>query len=122
MASEATMQKLSEVRSRINDDNRVSLSDFSRGKEWRKKLSRDEFMELQEHGERMAWIISEEGMREVVDYIAELEEQLERASVEAMFRARSGREDWKSGDELKDAALAYFRDNRDELMKAAGID
>lgn len=122
MASEATMQKLSEVRSRINDDNRVSLSDFARGKEWRKKLSRDEFMELQEHGERMAWIISEEGMREVVDYIAELEEQLERASVEAMFRARSGREDWKSGDELRDAALAYFHDNRDGLMKAAGLD
>ena len=119
MTSMATAERLSDVRSRIYDDGRVSLSEFARGKGWREKLERNEFMELLEHGERTAWVISEEGMRQVVDYISELEEQNERSSVRAMFEARAGREDWMSGDELAQAAKAYFLENEGALVKAA---
>ena len=119
MSNVATLERLSGVRSRIFDDNRVSLSEFARGKAWRQKLAENEFMELQEHGDRVAWIISEEGMRGVFEYITELEEQVELASVRAMFEAREGSEDWKSGAELERDALAYYRAHEGKLMKAA---
>ena len=119
MTSMATAERLSDVRSRIYDDGRVSLSEFARGKGWREKLERNEFMELLEHGERTAWVISEEGMRRVVDYISELEEQNERSSIRAMFEARADREDWMSGAELARAAKAYFLENEGSLANAA---
>ena len=120
--SAAATERLSSVRSRIHDDNRISLTEFARGKDWRTKLATNGFMELQEHGERIAWIISEEGMSEVVDYIEELEGRVERASIYAMLRAREGRNDWKSGPELADAAKAYLLENYDELMGAVDGD
>lgn len=119
MANAATVERLSGVRSRIHDDSRVSLSEFARGKEWRSKLARNEFMELQEHGERMAWVVSEEGMRKMVDYITELEEQVESASIRAMFETRKGRENWEAGAELAEAAATYFLEHEAELAKAA---
>ena len=119
MASVAMVEKISDVRSRIYDDGRVSLSEFARGKGWRDKLERNEFMELLEHGERTAWVVSEEGMRRMVDYISGLEEQAERASVHAMFEARDGRDDWKAGAKLADAAKSYFLDHEAEFLKAA---
>ena len=119
MAKAAVVEKLSGVRSRIYDDARVSLSEFARGKEWREKLANNEFMELLEHGERTAWIISEDGMREMVDYITELELQAERSSVRAMLDARDGRSDWQSGAELAQAAKSYFLEQEDALAAVA---
>ena len=119
MANAATVERLTGVRSRIHDEGRVSLSEFARGKEWRAKLAKCEFMELLEHGERTAWVVSEEGMRGMVDYISELEEQVERASIRAMFESREGREDWRTGAELADAAKSYFLAHEAELAKAA---
>lgn len=119
MNSPSTADRLSEVRLRIYGDSRVALSEFARGKTWRSKLQSNEFMELQEHGERMAWLISEDGMRGIVDYISELEGQVERASIRAMFDVRNEEAEWKTGADLRDAALSFFRDNEDELMETA---
>lgn len=117
-----TVDKISDIRSRIYDDNRVSLSDFARGKEWRAKLAKDDFMELQDHGERMAWIVSEQGMREVVDYVSELERLIERTAIQAMFEEREGREEWKTGTDLEKAALSYLGEHGPDLLKAARDD
>ena len=122
MPGTATLERISEVRSRLFDDSRVSVSDFARGREWRTKLQSNAFVELQEHGDRIAWVISEEGMKGVFDYIRELEEQVERASIRAMFETRKGQENWKTGEELKTDALAYFRAHEGELMKVANGD
>lgn len=122
MATSATMEKIASVHSRVHNDSRVSLSDFARGKEWRAKLASDDFMELQEHGQRLAWVISEDGMREMVDYISELELHLELASIRELAHARAGHENWKTGDELKGAALHYFQEHEHELLGATGND
>lgn len=46
----------------------------------------------------------------------------EQASLAAMFETRKGMEDWKTGTELKEAALSYLHEHRDALFEAAGID
>lgn len=46
----------------------------------------------------------------------------EQASLAAMFETRKGMEDWKTGTELKEAALSYLHEHRDALFEAVGID
>lgn len=122
MANASTLESFSGVRARIYSDNRVSLSDFARSKGWRSKLAKNDFMELQEHGDRVAWIISEKGMRTVFEYISKLEEQVELASIRAMFDVREGNEDWKSGADLERGALAHFHAHEAEFLKMANSD
>jgi hypothetical protein len=122
MVDSAILEKLSSVRTRLDADDRVSLSEFARGRAWRSKLAASAFMELQEHGERMAWIVSEAGMRDMLDYISDLELQAQRSSIRAMADAREGFENWQSGSSLESAALDYFRKNEAELVRVAAGD
>ena len=118
MSPALAASRVAEIRSVIHDDRRVSLTDFSRGRAWRDKLAANGILELQDRSERIAWVVSEQDMTQIVDYIAELEEQMERDSAEAMVRTREGREDWKGGPELAEAALKSFEQRKDALMAA----
>lgn len=110
---------IADIRSRMSSDRRVSLSEFTRGKGWRAKLADNAFMEVQEHSERIGWLVSEEGMADFVDYVAELEEKVERAEVASIVESRRGYENWMSGTDGAEAAKAYFADHAEALMKAA---
>ena len=117
MSDLAIQEKLSDVRTRVKSDDRVSISVFARSKDWMSKLAKNDFIEVQDRGKRIAWVISEEGMDGMIEYIDSLEERIEMLSVQAIFAAREDREDWKTGAELQTAALAYFRANKDSLGK-----
>ena len=75
-------------------------------------------MEVQDRGNRVAWVVSVDGMAQIVDYIHLLEEASERDFVRAMLHARRNDEEWKSGSELVAAADAYFNEFGDDLMAA----
>lgn len=116
MAPATVKARVSGIRDKIRDDGHVTLTDFARGKGWRVKLSDYDIVELREHGERTAWIVSEDGMEGIVDYISDLEAQLERASIEAMIDSRRGLDNWASGKELAEGAARYFKEHEKALL------
>ena len=81
MSDLAIQEKLSDVRTRVKSDDRVSISEFARSKDWMSKLAKNDFIEVQDRGKRIAWVISEEGMDGMIEYIDSLEEQIGRAHV-----------------------------------------
>lgn len=99
-----TASRVGRIRDKIHDDSRVTLIDFARDERWREKLAKNGVLELLDCSGRIAWIVSEEDMVQMVDYIAELEEQMERESVAAMMETRAGRDNWMSGADLAEAA------------------
>lgn len=113
-----TASRAADIRGKIHDDSRVTLTDFARGKSWRTKLAKNGVLELLDRSGRIAWIVSENDMAQMVDHIAELEEQMERDSIAAMLEARDGREDWKSGRELAEAATRSLDSRYDALVAA----
>ena len=118
MTAVAAAGNIADIRSRISGDRRVSLSEFTRGKGWRAKLADNAFMEVQEHSERIGWLISEDGMADFVEYVSELEEKVERAEVAAIVESRRGHENWMSGAAGAEAAKAFFAENVERLMGA----
>ena len=113
-----TASRVEDIRGKIHDDSRVTLTDFARGKQWREKLAKRGVLELLDRSGRIAWIVSEEDMAQMVDHIAELEEQMERESIAAMLEARAGRENWMSGAELAEAASRSLDSRYESLVSA----
>ncbi|MBQ9000597.1 MAG: hypothetical protein IJ087_01935 [Eggerthellaceae bacterium] len=118
MSTVAAAANVADIRSRVAGDHRVSLSEFTRGKAWRAKLAENAFMEVQDHSERIGWLISEEGMAGFVEYVSELEDKVERAELAAIAESRRGYEDWRSGTDGAEAAKAYFAEHEAEFMEA----
>ena len=113
-----TTSRAADIRSKIHDNSRVTLTDFARNKEWRAKLAENGVLELLDRNGRIAWIVSEQDMTQMVDRIAELEEQMERESIAAMLTARADRENWMSGSNLAEAAIESLERRREALVSA----
>lgn len=118
LASIETADRIADIRGRIHDSRCVSLTDFARGKAWREKLAKNGVLELQDRSGRIAWIVSEDDMAQMVDYVAELEDKMERESIAATLRAREGRENWMGGSELAKAATQSLESRYDALVAA----
>lgn len=116
LASIETADRIADIRGRIHDGRCVSLTDFARGKAWREKLAENGVLELQDRSGRIAWIVSEDDMARMVDYVAELEDRMERESIAAMLKAREGRENWMGGPELAKAATQSLESRYDALV------
>lgn len=113
-----TADRISGIRDRIRDDHSVSLTDFTRGRSWREKLAKNGVLELQDRGGRIAWIVSERDMAQMVDYVSELESKMEEESIAAILETRKGRENWMSGPELAEAAVKSLNSRYEALVAA----
>ena len=98
---------------------RIGLSDFSHGRKWRDDLGKASVIEIVDRTETAGWLVSDEGMASLVGRIEALEDELEQARLSALFAARAGRADWKSGAELADAAKKSARARRASIERAA---
>lgn len=96
----------------------ITVTDLARSKEWRTKLPQVGMMEITDRGQTAGWLVSEQDIEAIVYAIIDLQEELEKASMEAMFQTRSpeGAGAWKSGKELESEALVYFDEHGDEVM------
>ena len=87
---------------------RYGVTEIARSKEWRANLPQEGCIEIVDHADTVGYILSPEYAAELAETTRRLEEQVERASVEAMFAARETYTDLKSGHELADAATALL--------------
>lgn len=110
------------MRAASSGQRRISVTDLARGKDWRAELPEVGVMEVTDRGETAAWLLSDADMKALAEGYALLEEELEQAQVSAIFSAREGYHDLRSGSDLKDAARTAFDVRRDELMRLANGD
>ena len=107
MVAFSALERMGSVRERVSDRSRISVTELARSKEWREKLPASGVMEITDRGDTAGWLVSDADMAAIVEGYAYLEDQLERAQVEAMFAARPEGEPL-SGDSLTAAAAERF--------------
>lgn len=104
----AVLERMQVLNHARKDAPRISLTELARSSGWRKALNQKGVVEVVDRTETAAFLVSRQGMAELLETIDSLEEQLERADIASMVNARSGRQNWMSGDELASAAWSEF--------------
>ena len=100
----------------VNSPVRIGVSEFARSKVWRDQLPQMGCFEVVDRNGVIGYMMDTDYALALNDKINELERQVEQAQIDAMFKARADRVDVKSGEDLKQEALAYFDENADALM------
>ncbi|WP_165055397.1 MULTISPECIES: hypothetical protein [unclassified Adlercreutzia] len=116
MAPMELLERAAGVSSRVSRDSRISVTELSRGTDWRKRLPDEGIIEVTDRGDTAAWLVSDKDMQALVKRYSLLEEELERAQISAIFRTREDARP-KTGNELKQAARAAFAKRGQELSE-----
>ena len=95
---------------------RVGVSEFARSKDWRKRLPKTGCFEVVDRSGVVGYMLAPEYAVALSDRIAQLEQLVEQAQIAAMFKAREGYNDVKTGAELRVAVEESFNARIDSLM------
>lgn len=115
--------KIEKFQSVIGAGERVGVSEFARSKSWRSKLSESGCFEVVDRGGSVVgYVLAPDYATALNERLTDLEEQVEKAQIAAMFEARSDYTDIETGEKLKTEALGYFDKNIDALMEIANGD
>lgn len=117
-----TIDRVASIRGKVHSDSRVSVTDFARGRRWREELPQCGVIEIVDRTETAGFLLSKEGMNSLLETIDSLEEQVERAQIDAMFAARSDYQNPLEGDSLVEGALASFEARKDALREILDVD
>lgn len=105
-----------------SSDARISLTELARSSGWRKVLQSVGVVEVVDRTETAAFLVSREGMADLLETIDSLEEQLEAADVLALANARADRGNWMAGGALADAAWDEFAARRSRFQAVTNGD
>ena len=108
-----TFSKVDKIKNTVSSEHRLGVTDFARSKKWREDLIESDVIEVVDRTETAGYLISPAGMKSIISRINELEKELERARVDALFDARKDIQNWTTGEKLVENALQ----NLDELRK-----
>lgn len=109
-------EKVERFQTMVGAVDRVGVSEFARSKEWRMRLPQSGCFEVVDRNGVVGYLLAPEYAQSLSQRIASLEAQLERAEVAAMFEAREGYTDVRTGTDLKAAVTDAFNERIDELM------
>lgn len=105
------------ILSKASEDNtRISLTELARSSGWRKVLKSAGVVEVVDRTETAAFLVSREGMADLLETIDSLEEQLEMADVSVLVSARAERCRWMEGEALANEAWSEFMAHRDQYQ------
>ena len=103
------LSKADIIRNSISSDCRIGLTEFTRSKKWRNDLHNHDVIEIVDHTETVGFLISPEGMHSLAASFDKLEEEIERAQIDALFANRQDLGDWSSGKELAQKAKGSLK-------------
>ena len=107
MAPYAALERMGSMRDLVSGRSRISVTELTRGKEWRERLPESGVIEITDRGDTAGWLVSDDDMAAIVESYAYLEEQLEQTQIAAMFSTRSDARP-QSGDELATSVANAF--------------
>lgn len=112
------LNEVEELRSHTHVAPRITLSELARGKGWREELPESGVIEVTDRAQTVGWLLSDERVHGLLTLIDELAAELEERQVQDILSARTGYQDWRSGDDLEREALESL-DKRVGAMEAA---
>ncbi|WP_165045963.1 hypothetical protein [Adlercreutzia sp. ZJ138] len=116
MAPMELLERAAKVSNQVSRGSRISVTELSRGTDWRKRLPDTGIIEVTDRGDTAAWLVSDKNMQALVEYYIFLEQELERSQIETIFKTREDAK-LKTGIELKQAAHAAFAKRKQELSE-----
>ncbi len=122
MSSVRYEQIIGDFQDMVSAPERVGVSEFARSKDWRKRLPESGCFEVIDRSGTVGYMLAPDYAAALSERLSALEAELEQMQVSAIFAARSGYDDLRSGEDLKSAALDYFDEHGDALSEAAGAD
>ena len=111
-------ETLEQARNAANPAPRVSLTELARTTEWRKRMVEYAVVEICDHNETAGYLVSPQGMNDLLYTIEELEQALEQAHIAAVVEARGNTDNWQSGADLTASALALMRSEGHDRNRA----
>lgn len=118
MSPSVMEEKIDKFQTMVGSSERVGLSEFARSKSWRDRLPEAGCFEVVDRtGNVVGYVLAPDYAVALNKRMIDLEEQVERTQIAAMFKVREGYTDLKTGADLKAGALDYFDKNIDALIE-----
>ena len=117
MPSTTIDEKVGAFQSAVNSTRRIGVSEFARSRKWREELPELGCLEVVDRNGVVGYLLAPDYAQALSARISELEEQVEQASIDALFRTREDCTEPKTGEALKEAVRARF-DERCEGLAA----
>lgn len=115
--SPVVLERISQIEKQAQPGSRISLTDLARSRKWREELIEYGIIEVVDHGETAAWLLSDADMSLLLGTIDSLLEEMESLQVSAIIDARSQRADWQSGNTLAKKAKASLKKRQSAMKK-----
>lgn len=118
MSPTVVEEKIEKFQSMVGSSERIGVSEFARSTSWRDRLPEAGCFEVVDRsGKVVGYVLAPDYAVALNERMIDLEEQAERAQIAAMFNAREGYTDVKTGADLKAGAFDYFDKNIDALLE-----
>lgn len=99
-------------------DNRINVTQFSRGTAWKKRLNEEKVLEILDRNETAGILFSKEAYQSYMAYVEKLEEEQEQRQLEEIVDSRENMTDWSSGEDLNRKAIERFAEKSDRIKRS----
>ena len=114
--SREMLSTVEQVRHGFQMDSQITVTQLTRSTSWKSELAKYSALQILDHNQTAAVVLTPEAFRAVMKYIDEIEEELEKAQLEMLLKAREDMKDWAGGKELSGKAKESFLE-RQELLR-----
>jgi hypothetical protein len=118
MTTALKQQKVDTFMSAVNAPQRIGVSEFARSKNWRTELPHVGCFEMVDRNGLVGYLLDPSYAEALNARILELEEELEQATLAAIFATRTEENEYTTGNDLLEKARSYFDSHEDEIKEA----
>lgn len=109
------LEQVERIRNGFALGSRVSVTQLGRSTKWRDALDEVTALEVVDRNQTAAVLIKPEAYTAMLNYIDQIEEELEHAQVESLFARRENMNNWASGEELNAKGLESLEKRKADL-------
>jgi len=109
------LEQIESIRNGFALGSRVSVTQLGRSTKWREELEQMTALEVVDRNQTAAVLIKPEAYIAMLNYIDQIEAELEQAQVDALFARRENMNHWASGEALQEKALEILETRKVEI-------
>lgn len=109
------LEQVESIRGGFNLGSRISVTELGRSTKWREALNRMFAIEVVDRNRTAAVLLKPEVYTAILQYLDQIETELEHARVDALFAQREHLNRWASGEDLESKALASLEERQDSI-------